>query len=147
MGDISKVLGKPVPFVFRNKTYDLSPLTYALQAKFEYWLEQRATQALERRKPDLKPAEYEYKYLGLIGDMASGMYSFGSENCLKAAKSIPGLKELFFISLSARHSDITRAFVDEIFDEKIKEAMAAVNGVNGDPLVKPLENSTPAAQV
>src|SRR6476469_7884575 len=132
MGDVSKALGKPVPFVFRGKTYQLSPLTYALQAKFEYWLEQRAMETLERRKPDLKPNEFEHQYLGLIGDFAAGLYSFGSENCRKAAKSVPGGEELFCISLSARHCEVTRQLVDEIFDEKIKEAMAAVNGVNGD---------------
>lgn len=147
MGDISKALGEPVPFQFRDTTYQLSPLTFALQAKFEFWLEGRAFEALERQRENMPAEEYEKRYAALLGDVVGGVYSFGGDVSIKAAKSLPGLKELLYISLSARHPKATRAFVDEIFEDKMKEAAAAVNAVNQDATdpQKPPVVPTPAA--
>jgi hypothetical protein len=134
MGQTAKALGESTTFVFGDETLELSPLTYADQAKFESWLEGRALAALDRQRPKIGEDEYRKRWADLIGDIASGLYSFGSENCAKAAKTIPGLKELFLISLVKKQPNITRQKIDEIFESKMREAADTMNAANSDPL-------------
>lgn len=141
---VSKVLGKGVPFIFGEKTYTLSPLTYSDQALFERWLEDRAFAALERRRSTLPDDEYKLHYNNLVGSVAMGDFAFGGLACAKIAKTVPGLKELFFLSVVKNHPEVTRQTVDEIFDKKAEEASMSLTGANSDPKAQTPE--TPANQ-
>lgn len=137
MGDVSKVLGKGSTLEFQGKVYQVAPLTYELQAKFETWLERRAVQAVQKLKNLYSSEEYSAALAGVNGDIASGKYSFGAPASIAAGRTMPGLKEILRITLNKNHPEVDEAFVDALWDAKEKDladAMAAIERANPSPL-------------
>jgi hypothetical protein len=137
--DTTKVLGKSIPFIVGDKTYLLSPLTYNDQAAFELFLRKRALVALEQMRPVLPETEYDKRFNDLLDRFAAGEYAFGGKLSAKAAVTVDGVKQLFYLAAKQNHPDITQETVDQIFEAKAKEAAATLGAVNADPLLQPPE--------
>lgn len=134
MGDVSQALGAGSSIEFEGQVYQLAPLTYALQAKYETWLERRAVEAVRRQRSYLDDDEYQQKMTAVDRDIAAGIYSFGSKACQDASRSIHGLKELIRLSLAKNYPEVNHEFVDRLFDTKMQEAANAFMRANADPL-------------
>jgi hypothetical protein len=144
MGQTSATLAVGSTFTFRDKEYTVSPLTVELQAKFETWLERRLLDALRRQKVFMTDEEFKDAQNRLIGDIAIGKYSLGSPAYAEAAKTLHGIKELLYLSLSKTDRNVTRELVDAIIEEKMEEASEALKTANPPDPTQP-ETKAPAS--
>lgn len=130
MGQTANLLGVGQTITFEGKEYTLSTMTFDMQAKFETWLERRAMDAVRRQKPFCDDEEYKELSCRVITDIAAGVYSFGGSKCVEAAKTLPGVKEILYLSLQKNHKNIDRETVDRMVAEKISEIAAALSQSN-----------------
>lgn len=133
MGEVAKALGVGPELTCKGKSYRLSPLTFEMQAQFEVWLEKRAVEAAKRAARYFTPAEAKEMMAQTMRDIAAGVYSFGGKVCADAAGSLHGLKFLVYLSLLPENPDVTEALVDELFEEKMEEAVELFQQANADP--------------
>ena len=134
MGDTSRALGIGSSLVFNGKTYQVAPLTIDGRAYFETWLERRALAAVNRVNYD-DEAEKSSDKAAVYRDIASGVYSFGSSAFVKAAKSLPGQKQLLYLMMEAGNpgnGDVDEHLVDKIFEEALEEAMEAMGAAEAE---------------
>lgn len=127
-------LGGGTTLRHNGKTYTISPLTFELQGEFSDFLEQRAWETLERQKPRLSDEEYYKRWDRLDEKITAGVYAFGGPVCQDAVRTLVGAKELLRLSLKVKHPEVDHEFVDNIFEEKAREANAAIARANPDPL-------------
>ena len=80
MSDFAKALGLEEEIEHAGATYKLAPLkNVVVVGDFEVFMEDTATDILERRRAKLSPADYDRKSSKLIQDIAAGEYSFFSD--------------------------------------------------------------------
>lgn len=135
--EISKALGKGATISFRGKDYELAPLTFGMQAKFEHFLKQRAINFVKEMRDNYSDEEYRAQLSDIRDKGAAGMYSFGGQVCQDAFKSLPGLKEILRLSLQKNYpAEVTHEFIDALVEEKLQEVQEKIGDVNSDPFTK-----------
>jgi len=133
MGETARALGRGPELEFEGRTYEVSPLTFELQARFETWMERRAYESVRRHRAGVPDEEY-YRLLAAVArDSAAGEYSFGSKASVKAGASLPGIRQLLYLGLSKRHPEVDEDFVDRLLGAKMEEAVAVLARANADP--------------
>jgi hypothetical protein len=133
MGEAAQALGVGHSIVFEGKTYTISPFNMDMAAMFEVWLEDEAYRKVEIRKPFLAPDEYERRHKQVGELVASMAFSFGSEGFQKAMESLPGKKQMFLYMLMPNHPDISKEFVDRMFNQNLNEIIARLMAMNTSP--------------
>lgn len=129
MGEINQALGAAGTgafFTWRNKRYQLSPLTKAAQASFEAWLEQRAWEASKRAKVSLSHKEYMELVGQVNADIAAGKYSFSTDLVADAMQTVPGVYWFCRTLLEPHHPDVTDDQITEMLSEVGDDLLAAV---------------------
>lgn len=80
-----------------GKKYTAGLITQKIKSDFEKRLEKKALDSIFAIKSSLEPIEFREAVSGVTRDIASGVYSFGSENCVAALSTPSGA--LSFASL------------------------------------------------
>jgi len=142
MGTTADALGLGPQFEFEGTTYTLAPWTYAVQAKFERYLEDQAVQAVKRMS--LPEDERRDLIKEVYRDIAAGSYSFGSELVAQALRSLKHLKHLFFLALQVNHPGVTKDLVEKMFEQQLEELLQKMTQANADPTTGPAP-STPTS--
>jgi predicted DNA-binding transcriptional regulator AlpA len=124
-----KLLGMTRPWVYKGKTYQVSPTTFEEQSNFRVWLENEAREVIERHAGRLHPARLDRLLEAWVRDCATGEYAYGSEAGAKAMASEAGMKHLAWLGLVKANPDVTPHLVDEIYDDP--EAWASFCAVRG----------------
>lgn len=132
--DEEQVLGMGTEIEFEGRTYRMAPLTFELQAKYVAWLKRQAVEAIRQQRSYLTEEEYDKKMDRVDRNIAAGVYGFGSDLCIQSVKGPDGLKELVRLTLGKNHPEVDHEFVDRLFETKVKEAAAALQRANADPL-------------
>ncbi len=136
MGEISRALGTPVEFTWKEKTYKLNPWKYDIMGEYENYLQEGAMRTLKRMKRFLTEKEYTDLAAQTRKDIDVGTYTFGSEEVAKSFDCPIHFAYLTWLSLKEFQPDVVftdvRDMVREIGDvlaDKTREA-------NSDPNLK-----------
>ncbi len=133
MGDVNRALGGGSELEFEGTTYTISPWTYDVQAQYERYLEKMAFTTLKKSKPYLTDEEWNEQLKLLNQDITIGIYSFGSDKCLKSMSALPHLKHLVWLLLLPNHKEIKKDVADKIVDKALGELMEKMALANQDP--------------
>jgi len=135
MGAVAKGLAAPVEFEFEGSTWKLSPWTYAVQEAYETHLEGIVFKKLKRQRLNLTATEYDDMLRAATRDIATGVYTFGTELVAESLRSLSNMKMMVLIMLKQGHPTLGMEFVDRVFDDEVtfKEIMARMNAANSDP--------------
>jgi hypothetical protein len=88
----------------------------------------------------LSPEEYQEQTQRVIRDIATGVYSFGSQAAYTSLQSLPHLRQLFLLMLADNHpKEATPELVARMFEHDLEACTQAMTAANADP------NSPPPA--
>jgi hypothetical protein len=76
--------GGSLTIEFNGKKYTAGLITQRIKAEFEKKLEKKALDAVYSLKSHLEPVEFREAISGVTRDIATGIYSFGSDNSVQA---------------------------------------------------------------
>jgi len=76
--------GGSMTIEFNGKKYTAGLITQKVKAEFEKRLEKKALDAVFQMKSYLEPVEFREAISGVTRDIATGVYSFGSESSAQA---------------------------------------------------------------
>ena len=136
MGMLSQLVGTEATVEHKGTTYKLSPCKIEIQAQYEQWLEDRAWDALERRKPRMTTAAYQEAVSQLEQDIATDKYGWFSQACVDSQTAGPlskGFRHLLYLRLKDANPDITPALVLEILGAAWEELAAKARRMDHDP--------------
>lgn len=132
MGHIAAALGQGSQFTFRNKEYTLAPWTFGIQASFERFLEDKAVRAAKRMQALLSKQEYDDLMSRVVRDIASGVYTFGSEVVQQSLQSVDNIQYMTFLQLRENHPEVKLDLVKEMFKEEMDLVMQKMNEANAE---------------
>lgn len=89
-----------------GKKYTAGLITQKVKAEFEKRLEKKALDSIFAFKNYLEPVEFREAISGVTRDIASGIYSFGSENCVQALSTPSGALSFASILFNAPENEI-----------------------------------------
>lgn len=146
MGQISQALGLGSQFEFGGKTYTIAPWGYEIQGLFERYLEAEAVKAARRMAQYLSDEEKRQLLADVNRDIASGVYTFGSDLVSKAIfGSLQHFEQLLYLCLRPNHPDVTPAVVKEIVLAQMEDVWQKMMEANTDPTRTPARPATPPA--
>ncbi len=145
MGQISKALGIGSQFTYKGETYYLSPWTYKIQGEFEEYLAEHAMRCVRKLAKVLPEAEYQAILKSTIRDIASGVYTFGSEEVQDCLRSTQHLIHLTWLQLLPKHPKVTKELVTEMYQEEMEALLSKVSESNADPTQPTQEASEQSA--
>jgi hypothetical protein len=141
MGELLRALGTGADFTYKDVTYKLPPQTPAMVAAFEAWLEERAFDALNRRRGRMSEDDFQAAQGALLASIASGVYNFGSTAARYALeKTKDGERYWLWLRLKG-NAGMTRAIVDAMCDDELEEMRLkqAAARADVDPILPPKE--------
>lgn len=129
MGEINRALGSSGAggrLSLGGKEYVLSPVTKRLQAEFEAWQEGRVKRQAAQMAADL-PEDLAVRLLERVGDkIAAGHYTFGSDACLEALATAPGICHMLHLILRAHQPEMTPDAVVALLETHPNEVTQAI---------------------
>lgn len=91
---------------FNGKKYTAGLITQKVKAEFEKRLEKKALDSVFSMKDRLEPVEFREAVSSVTRDIASGIYSFGSENSIAALSTPAGALAFASILFSAPENEV-----------------------------------------
>ena len=137
MGQISSALALEETIEHKGVTYKLAPLTLEVQGQWEQWLENRAWEALARRRQNI--GDYEYRQLAdsLTQAITAGEYSFFSEASKKTLAGVhgllgPGLRQMLFLRLRLNHPEVSKETIWDMIEVRAEELIRKMNSQDAE---------------
>ena len=91
---------------YNGKKYTAGLITQKVKAEFEKRMEKKALDSVFSMKDRLEPVEFREAISSVTRDIASGIYSFGSENSISALSTPSGALAFASILFSAPENEI-----------------------------------------
>jgi hypothetical protein len=91
---------------FNGKKYTAGLITQKVKAEFEKRLEKKALDSVFSMKDMLEPVEFREAVSSVTRDIASGIYSFGSENSIAALSTPAGALAFASILFTAPENEV-----------------------------------------
>jgi hypothetical protein len=91
---------------FNGKKYTAGLITQKVKAEFEKRLEKKALDSVFSMKDRLEPVEFREAVSSVTRDIASGIYSFGSENSIAALSTPAGALAFASILFTAPENEV-----------------------------------------
>lgn len=98
---------------YNGKKYTAGLITQKVKAEFEKRMEKKALDSVFSMKDRLEPVEFREAISSVTRDIASGIYSFGSENSISALSTPSGALAFASILFSAPESEIQDVMLAE----------------------------------
>jgi hypothetical protein len=98
---------------FKGKKYTASLITQKVKADFEKSMEKKALDSIFTLKDRLEPVEFREAVSGVTRDIASGVYSFGSDNCVAFLTTPVGVLTFASILFSAPENEMQDLVLSE----------------------------------
>ena len=98
---------------YNGKKYTAGLITQKVKAEFEKRMEKKALDSVFSMKDRLEPVEFREAISSVTRDIASGIYSFGSENSIAALSTPSGALSFASILFSAPESEIQDVMLAE----------------------------------
>lgn len=142
MGAVAQALAQPVPFEFEGKSYQVSPWTFEIQGLFERYLEREAIAACDRNARYLSPEMHQRVLQGVLQDIGSQQYTWGTERVGKALDSAKNVKYIFWLCLKKFDQSVTQDLVERMSKEHYIDMVRSMNLANG---ATPVPNDEPGS--
>lgn len=124
MGQISDALCVGPEFQYKDKVYNIHPLTFEVQGHFERYMERQARESYFKLAPYLPAEEKTLALDGLRRELAERYYTFGNEGIRKALEARPHLQYLCFLMLKKNHPELMEEDVAEMFrDDAVRDQL------------------------
>jgi len=91
---------------YNGKKYTAGLITQKVKAEFEKRMEKKALDSIFSMKDRLEPVEFREAISSVTRDIASGIYSFGSENSIASLSTPSGALAFASILFSAPENEI-----------------------------------------
>lgn len=98
---------------YNGKKYTAGLITQKVKSDFEKKLEKKALDSIFSMKSYLEPVEFREAVSGVTRDIASGIYSFGSENCVQALSTPSGALAFASILFNAPENEVQDMMISE----------------------------------
>lgn len=98
---------------YNGKKYTAGLITQKVKAEFEKRMEKKALDSVFSMKDRLEPVEFREAISSVTRDIASGVYSFGSENSISALSTPSGALSFASILFSAPENEIQDVMLAE----------------------------------
>jgi hypothetical protein len=92
----ARTLGLPQRVHFAGRDWRVGERTFDVQANYVVWLEGQAYAAVERHRPRMPAQWYVQQSAGARQDVASLVYSWGSDRCMDSLFTPDGCKQMAF---------------------------------------------------
>lgn len=132
MGALADALAIGPEFTFKGKTYRAAKLAIKHRGMFELRLEKEAWDAIERSRAFSTPEQIKERIAVLIRDLASFQLSYGSEAYVKATRSLQGHQYSLYLAVRENHPEIDEGLIAEMFEERMEQAVALHDQVDGE---------------
>lgn len=146
MGATADILGEPSLYSYKDKEYKVSPWTFEIQAAFERYLEKNAYDAYEKSKRYLTQDEAALVLQGIVRDIATGKYTFGTDEVSRALQAPIHVRYMFYLCLRIYDKSVTQELVKKMALDDYHGIIAAMNMANADPNQKEPAATEPPAQ-
>lgn len=98
---------------YNGKKYTAGLITQKVKAEFEKRMEKKALDSVFSMKDRLEPVEFREAISSVTRDIASGIYSFGSENSIAALSTPSGALSFASILFSAPENEVQDVMLAE----------------------------------
>ena len=98
---------------YNGKEYTAGLITQKVKAEFEKRMERKALDSVFSMKDRLEPVEFREAISSVTRDIASGIYSFGSENSIAALSTPSGALAFASILFSAPENEVQDVMLAE----------------------------------
>lgn len=98
---------------YNGKKYTAGLITQKVKAEFEKRMEKKALDSIFSMKDRLEPVEFREAISSVTRDIASGIYSFGSENSIAALSTPSGALSFASILFSAPENEVQDVMLAE----------------------------------
>ena len=98
---------------YNGKKYTAGLITQKVKAEFEKRMEKKALDSIFSVKDRLEPVEFREAISSVTRDIASGIYSFGSENSIASLSTPSGALAFASILFSAPENEIQDVMLAE----------------------------------
>lgn len=98
---------------YNGKKYTAGLITQKVKAEFEKRMERKALDSVFSMKDRLEPVEFREAISSVTRDIASGIYSFGSENSIAALSTPSGALAFASILFSAPENEVQDVMLAE----------------------------------
>ena len=98
---------------YNGKKYTAGLITQKVKAEFEKRMERKALDSVFSMKDRLEPVEFREAISSVTRDIASGIYSFGSENSIAALSTPSGALSFASILFSAPENEVQDVMLAE----------------------------------
>lgn len=98
---------------YNGKKYTAGLITQKVKAEFEKRMEKKALDSVFSMKDRLEPVEFREAISSVTRDIASGIYSFGSENSIAALSTPSGALAFASILFSAPENEVQDVMLAE----------------------------------
>lgn len=119
MSELSRLLNTPQVWEFEGRPYRVAACTLEVEGAFEAWLENSASEAVERGRARYGDAWAEKVYAVWLEQCASNAYCFGGALWEKAVRTFSGQKMLAYLRISKAHPDFDAAVLDRAKDDPV----------------------------
>jgi hypothetical protein len=109
---------------YNGKKYTAGLITQRVKAEFEKRMEKKALDSVFSMKDRLEPVEFREAISSVTRDIASGIYSFGSENSIAALSTPSGALSFASILFSAPENEVQDVMLAE--NERFEAVMEIV---------------------
>ena len=109
---------------YNGKKYTAGLITQKVKAEFEKRMEKKALDSVFSMKDRLEPVEFREAISSVTRDIASGIYSFGSENSIAALSTPSGALAFASILFSAPENEVQDVMLAE--NERFEAVMEIV---------------------
>ena len=109
---------------YNGKKYTAGLITQKVKAEFEKRMEKKALDSVFSMKERLEPVEFREAISSVTRDIASGIYSFGSENSIAALSTPSGALAFASILFSAPENEVQDVMLAE--NERFEAVMEIV---------------------
>lgn len=98
---------------YNGKKYTAGLITQKVKAEFEKRMEKKALDSIFSMKDRLEPVEFREAISSVTRDIASGIYSFGSENSIASLSTPSGALAFASILFSAPENEVQDVMLAE----------------------------------
>jgi len=98
---------------YNGKKYTAGLITQKVKAEFEKRMEKKALDSIFSMKDKLEPVEFREAISSVTRDIASGIYSFGSENSIASLSTPSGALAFASILFSAPENEVQDVMLAE----------------------------------
>ena len=98
---------------YNGKKYTAGLITQKVKAEFEKRMEKKALDSIFSMKDRLEPVEFREAISSVTRDIASGIYSFGSENSIASLSTPSGALAFASILFSAPENEVQNVMLAE----------------------------------